>query len=326
LVGLGARFDLAGERSDAGAVTCELFDAGHILGSTGVLIRAEGKSVFYTGDVNFEDQTLMRAAKFPQEGVDTLVMETTRGDSPVPEGFTRKAEESRFIIALQAALDEGAPVLIPVFALGKTQELIAIIYEARKSGALRGGFDLYVGGLGAKVTAVTDRLRGSAPRHHGDLKLATCLPMEVVGGRDMAQLPVLPRTVYAISSGMMTENTLSNMLAPRILEDSKAHCMFVGYSDPDSPAGQVRASAEGAEVSLDPRRRPVKRRCRVDQFTLSAHATRDGLLGYAAQLQPRKILLVHGDPPAVAWFARELPRVCPRSELIIPAPGAPVEI
>jgi Cft2 family RNA processing exonuclease len=125
---------------------------------------------------------------------------------------------------------------------------------------------------------------------------------------------------------MMTENTLSNMLAPRVLADPKAHCMFVGYSDPDSPAGQVRASAEGAEVSLDPRRRPVKRRCRVDQFTLSAHATRDGLLGYAAQLQPRKILLVHGDPPAVAWFARELPHVCPRSEVIIPAPGAPVEI
>lgn len=326
LVELGTRFDLSGQRGESDGVTCELFDAGHILGSTGVLFRAEDKTVFYTGDVNFEDQTLMRAAKFPQEGVDVLVMETTRGDSPVPEGFTRKAEEARFITALQAALDEGSPVLIPVFALGKTQELIAILYEARKSGALRGGFGLYVGGLGAKVTAVTDRLRGSAPRRHGDLKLAECLPMEVVGGRDMAQLPVLPRTVYAVSSGMMTENTLSNMLAPRILEDAKARCMFVGYSDPDSPAGQVRASADGGEVVLDPRRRPVKRRCRVDQFTLSAHATRDGLLEYAKKLQPKKILLVHGDPPAVSWFARELPKVCPSTEVIVPPPGQTLEI
>jgi len=326
LVELGTRFDLSGERTDTGAVTCELFDAGHILGSTGVMIRAEGRSFFYTGDVNFEDQTLMRAAKFPQDGIDVLVMETTRGDSPVPEGFTRKAEEARFIAALQAALDEGSPVLVPVFALGKTQELIAILYEARKSGALHGGFGLYVGGLGAKVTAVTDRLRGSAPRRHGDLKLANCLPMEVVGGQDMAQLPVLPRTVYAVSSGMMTENTLSNMLAPRILENPKAHCMFVGYSDPDSPAGQVRASKDGGEVVLDPRRHPVKRRCRVDQFTLSAHATRDGLLGYAQKLQPKKILLVHGDPPAVAWFSRELPKVCPQSEVVVPPPGRTIEI
>jgi Cft2 family RNA processing exonuclease len=326
LVELGTRFDLSGERSDGGAVTCELFDAGHILGSSGAIIRAEGRNIFYTGDVNFEDQTLMRAAKFPQEGIDVLVMETTRGDSPVPEGLTRKAEEARFIAALQAALDQDAPVLIPVFALGKTQELLAILYEARKSGALRGGFGLYVGGLGAKVTAVTDRLRGAAPRRHGDLKLANCLPMEVVGGRDMAQLPVLPRTVYAVSSGMMTENTLSNMLAPRILENPKAHCMFVGYSDPDSPAGQVRASEDGGEVVLDARRHPVKRRCRVEQFTLSAHATRDTLLGYAQKLQPKKILLVHGDPPAVGWFSRELPRVCPQSEVIVPAPGFPVEV
>jgi len=326
LVGLGTRFDVSGERGDGGAVTCELFDAGHILGSAGALVRAEGRNFFYTGDVNFEDQTLMRAAKFPEENIDVLVMETTRGDSPVPEGFTRKSEEERFLSALQAALDEGAPVLIPVFALGKTQELLALLHGARKSGTLRGGFGLYVGGLGAKITAVTDNLRGRAPRRHGDLKLATCMPMEVVGGRDMAQLPVLPRTVYAVSSGMMTENTLSNMLAPRILENPKAHCMFVGYSDPDSPAGHVRASAEGGEVVLDARRHPVRRNCRVDQFTLSAHATRDGLLGYAKKLQPKKILLVHGDPPAVAWFQRELPKACPQSEVVVPPPGQTIEI
>jgi hypothetical protein len=172
-------------------------------------LRAEGRRIFYTGDVNFEDQTLMRGAKFPEENIDVLVMETTRGDSPVPPGFTRRAEEERFLTRLRTALEEGAPVLVPVFALGKTQELLALLHDAKKSGALPGGFGLYVGGLSAKITGVTDRLRGKAPRCHGDLKLATCMPMEVVGGRDVAKLPVLPRTVYAISSGMMTENTLS---------------------------------------------------------------------------------------------------------------------
>jgi Cft2 family RNA processing exonuclease len=102
--------------------------------------------------------------------------------------------------------------------------------------------------------------------------------------------------------------------------------MFVGYSDPESPAGQVRSSTDGGEVVIDRRRHPVKRRCRVDQFTLSAHATRDGLLGYARKVQPAKIVLVHGDPPAVGWFARELPKVCPRSEVIVPPPGQTIEI
>jgi len=327
IVPLDTRFDLSGERaSDERGVTCEFFDAGHILGSVGVLLRAEGRRFFYTGDVNFEDQTLMRGAKFPEEDLDVLIMETTRGDSPVSPGFTRKAEEARFIASLRAALEEGAPVLVPVFALGKTQEVLALLYEAKKSGTLPGGFGLYVGGLSAKVTAVTDRLRGKAPRRHSDLKLAQCLPMEVVGGQDIAKLPVLPRTVYAISSGMMTENTLSNILAPRILENPKAYCLFVGYSDPQSPAGVLRAAADGDEVVLDPRQRPVRRRCHVDAFTLSAHATRDLLLDYARRAQPRKTVLVHGDPPAVAWFAREIPRVCPNTEVIIPTPGQTLEL
>lgn len=320
VVGLSEPFELGD------GVTGELFDAGHILGSAGLLLRAEGKRVLYTGDVNFEDQTLMRGAKFPAEKIDVLIMETTRGDSPVPQGMTRKTEEERFIRTLQEALEAGGPVLIPVFALGKTQELLALLYESKKSGALRGGFGLYVGGLSAKITAVTDRLRGSAPRRHGDLKLSECLPMEVVGGRDIARLPVLPRTVYAISSGMMTENTLSNVLAPKILENPSAHCMFVGYSDPKSPAGRLRAGREGDEVLLDPRHRPVRRRCKLDEFTLSAHATRDGLLDYVTRVQPEKLVLVHGDPPAVAWFAREVPKVSPQTEVIVPVPGIPVEV
>lgn len=324
VVKLGVRFAVEGE-TGPGCV-CEMHDAGHILGSTGVMISAEGRKLFYTGDVNFEDQTLMRGANFPTEGIDILVMETTRGDSPTPQGMSRMTEETRFLETLQTALDEGSPVLLPVFALGKTQELLALLYEGKKSGALRGGFGLYVGGLSAKVTAVMDRLRGRAPRWHGDLRLAECLPMEVVGGRDINQLPILPRTIYAVSSGMMTENTLSNILAPRILENPQAHCIFVGYSDPESPAGKLRAAKIGEPVVLDPRRLPIRRQCKLDEFTLSAHAVRDDLLGYVARVQPTKLVLVHGDPPAIGWFSREVPKVSPQTEVVIPPPGQTLEL
>ena len=50
-------------------LTFEFFDAGHVLGSTGVMLRAEGQTVFYTGDVNFDDQTIMQAAGFPEEKI-----------------------------------------------------------------------------------------------------------------------------------------------------------------------------------------------------------------------------------------------------------------
>jgi hypothetical protein len=90
---------------------------------------------FYTGDVNFENQTIMTGADFPEEGVDYLLMETTRGDSPTPVGFSRANEEERFSRAVREAITAGGTVTIPVFALGKTQEVLALLWQMR----LRGG-------------------------------------------------------------------------------------------------------------------------------------------------------------------------------------------
>ena len=66
--------------------------------------------------------------------------------------------------------------------------------------------------------------------------------------------------------------------------------------------------------------------CKLDEFTLSAHAVRDGLLGYVEKVQPAKLVLVHGDPPAVNWFAHQVPKISPRTEVIIPAPGQTIDL
>src|SRR5499426_258147 len=92
---LRQQISIAGERAahrEKGALTFEFFDAGHVLGSTGVMLRTEGRTVFYTGDVNFDDQTIMEAAVFPEENIDILIMECTRGDHAKPAGWTRLSE------------------------------------------------------------------------------------------------------------------------------------------------------------------------------------------------------------------------------------------
>ena len=123
----GRRYDLGEERHNE--VSCEFFHSGHILGASGVTIRAEGKTIFYTGDVNFENQTLIRGAIFPEGSVDVLVMETTRGDSETPLGYTRASEEERLLRAIREAFGRGGSVTIPLFALGKTQELLAMFWR-----------------------------------------------------------------------------------------------------------------------------------------------------------------------------------------------------
>ncbi|MEI8342830.1 MAG: MBL fold metallo-hydrolase, partial [Verrucomicrobiota bacterium] len=79
---LNQPISLEGERLGSAEAdpSFELFNAGHVLGAMGVMIRAEGRKIFYTGDVNFEDQNISSAARFPEEPLDVLIVETTRGD------------------------------------------------------------------------------------------------------------------------------------------------------------------------------------------------------------------------------------------------------
>jgi len=67
-------------------------------------------------------------------------------------------------------------------------------------------------------------------------------------------------------------------------------------------------------------------RCHLDSFNFSAHSSRDTLLNYALTLKPKKILLVHGDPPAIAWFREELRTKLPDTEVIVPPPGETISL
>jgi Cft2 family RNA processing exonuclease len=95
----------------------------------------------------------------------------------------------------------------------------------------------------------------------------------------------------------------------------------VGYADPDSPAGHIRAGQTGDKVILDPKRPPVARRCEMEIFDFSGHATRESLLEYILKVKPKKAFLVHGDPRASAWFVAQLKEKLPSTEAIIPEPG-----
>jgi Cft2 family RNA processing exonuclease len=320
-------FTLDGERGvgDGTEPTLEFWHAGHILGSAGVLIRGEGKTVFYTGDVNFETQTLMKPADFPTEGVDVLVMETTRGDAPTKEGFTREGEERRFAAAIQAAFERGGSVSIPVFALGKTQEVLAMLWKMRQRGELA-KTPVYIGGLSTKITTAYDSLSHCADRRNPELALLQEMAPYVLSGNEVHTFPARKHCIFALSSGMMTEHTLSNFWVRKILPDPQQTLFFVGYSDPESPAGKVRAAKQGDRVLLDAEMPPVELRCTVENFTFSAHSAREGLLNYALALKPKKILLVHGDPPAVEWFRKELAAKLPGTEIVVPTPGVALTI
>ena len=314
------RYGLGSERGGSNGLTFEFFHSGHILGAVGVMIRGEGKTVFYTGDVNFENQTLVRGADFPEQSVDVLLMETTRGDSPTPLGYTRAKEEERLTRAIREAFERGGSVTIPVFALGKTQELLAMLWRMRLRGMLA-PVPIYIGGLSTKLSGLYDAMSHDAQRAHPELQLLQELAPYVLSGNEVYSIAPRKKCIFALSSGMMTENTLSNLFARRVLGDENQSLFFVGYSDPESPAGRIRSASPGDEVVLDPKQPPIKLRCRIEEFNFSAHANRESLLTYAIALRPKKIILVHGDRPAIEWFQLKLYRELPETEVIIPESG-----
>jgi Cft2 family RNA processing exonuclease len=310
--------------ADGGALAFEFWDAGHVLGSSGILLRAEGRTIFYTGDVDFDDQTIMQSAVFPQSDVDILIMECTRGDIPEPPGWSRASEEKKLATAIEATFSRGGCALIPVFALGKTQETLGMFYEFRRQQQL--DFPAYIGGLSSKMTEVYDRRANQTRRQWLRLQLMQDVAPFVLNGQTINDSPARAGRAYALSSGMMTPKTLSNIFARRVVEVPQHSILFVGYADPESPGGILRTAKIGDTVSLDPDEPSQTLRCHIEQFQFSAHASRESLIAYATRLMPKKILLIHGDPPAVEWMQQQLTADLPNCDVIVPTPEATYEL
>lgn len=307
---------------DAKKVKAEFFDAGHIMGSVGVMIEAEGKKIFYTGDINFEDSTIQKGAVFPECEIDTLIVETTRGEHPRREDYSRWDEENAFASAIQNVIERGGSVLVPVFAMGKTQEVLAMLQRFKEEGRIGKKVPVYIGGLSTKMTTVYDKFSDVARRNRKGFKFLT--DMEIAG-RDKKKgspIPFHNGCIYALSSGMMSEKTVSNNFARLgLLENKKHGLFFVGYADSETPGGRIRAAQPGDKIMLDAAYPAVSLNCEVKVFDFSGHSTRDAIADYAVRVNPKKVFLVHGDEGAMHWFKQELKRRLPNAQVIVPEPG-----
>jgi Cft2 family RNA processing exonuclease len=307
-------------------LTFTFYDAGHILGAIGVEINHRGRKIFYTGDVNFTGQTLVRKADFPRTPVDALIIETTRGNHPPgQEPYSREKEMARLEKLIQDTYACGGAVLIPVFAMGKTQEMLASLHFLQRQGRIP-NTPIYISGLSRSFTQIYDKLAQRTSREHANLNLLHDVGPQIMDGRIARQLKPRRGHIYLISSGMMTEHTLSNLFAQNFLADKRHTIVFVGYCDPDSPAGRLRATPPGGKVVLDPSigEQPVL--CRVEAFDFTAHAQREDLLAFIEETQPRLCLLVHGDPGAQDWFRAQLAEKQPQMKVISPPSGEAIEV
>ena len=288
------------------------------------MIRGHRETLFYTGDVCFQDQTILKAARFEDVKADVLIMETTRGDREVAPGVTRQSEADRLAAAIQRVIERRGSILIPVFALGRNQEILAQLALLMNSGKLQRQ-PIYIGGLGRVFTEIYDLEAHRAHRQHTNLRLTEALNLVVLDKGQIEKMKLTGSRIFVVTAGMMSEHTAAHDLAMRMIGDERQAIFFVGYADPQTPGGRLKAAKQGETFFFSPSAGEMTKLCEVDDFDLTAHANREDLMDFVAQVSPHTILLGHGEEPARLWFEAQIKARHPKIRVVQPAPGLSVE-
>ncbi|MFI0372356.1 MBL fold metallo-hydrolase [Actinomadura sp. 1N219] len=274
-----------------GALTVELFPAGHILGAAGVVVRAGDRRVAITGDISGFRQETVGGCAVPESarGADLLVMEST---CCAEDHDARDLRVDGLVRAVAGICQGGGRVLIPAFALGRAQEIALILRRHLPEVPVR------VDGMAADLAAVYESL---------DPGLRVFEGAAAVADRP-AELDAFRTGVVISTSGMLTGGPAVEW-ARRILPEPGGAVFLSGYQDEESPGrALLDLAAKGGDFTFRDHDREVTVpvRARVDTVRLSAHADRRGLLGIADEVAAREIMLVHGTPGRQHTFAETL--------------------
>ncbi len=332
---LAEPFAVRGVRNGSDAAAT-FHHSGHILGGAGVELdfrdNGDSRRIYYTGDTNLRPQTIMPAGKYPAEPVDVLFLESTLGADGEAELTTRRTEEQRLGRSLREVWDRGGSSLIPVFALGRAQEVLALVQRYKSRGILPPEVPVYTAGSLRAIAELYDRTRFSSPRLDQDFVVEEVEQLRLPRSRKAREVALSNPGIFVVSSGMMLERTLSNRLARRLIGDRRNAVMLAGFSAEGSPAARLLAAAaarEGddpVEVELDPADGAQPLRCDVHRFRLSGHSHRRDLIRLVEYLSPRTVVLLHGEEPARQWMADNIDFFYPDVDIILPETGKEVEL
>jgi metallo-beta-lactamase family protein len=289
-----------GEPWEVGPFSVRLAPAGHLLGAAGVTVSAAGVTVHFSGDLGRPDDLLVYAPAPPPEA-DWLVMESTYGDRDHADRDPLACLER----AIAPALARGGVVLIPAFAVGRSQTLLYCLWRLREERRLP-RVPIFLDS--PLATDATDLYRRHARLHRLEAATADAafrLPTFVRTAADSKRLSAGHGPMIVLSaSGMATGGRVLHHLiafAPR----PETLILLPGYQAP----GTRGASLVAGERTLRIHGRTVTVRAEVAHLDVfSAHADRSDLLAWLAARphDPRGVFLVHGEPGPADALRREI--------------------
>jgi cleavage and polyadenylation specificity factor subunit 3 len=311
-------------QSKEAKVNCTFYDAGHILGSVGILLENNNYKIFYTGDINLTAQTLLPAAQLPETKIDTLILETTYGATASELLLDWNSESIRFAQEANKIINNGGSILIPVFSLGKMQEMLATIWLLMRKRKLT-NVDIYTGGLGTKISRAYDYNRFAVNRIDEEFELNTIPQKDYYEISNPEEFFKHPCIVLA-SSGMMIKSTSSFIFAKRWLKQKDSAIFTVGYMDSKTPGYIIANSGRGNKIQLTDNEEKTDVKCVIKNFKFSAHSRREGLMKIVDKLKPQNVILTHGDEEAINWVGSSILKKDKNLKVLIASVGKEVKI
>lgn len=282
-------------------VEVEFFHAGHILGASGVMLRVREndgiKKVFYTGDFSLRDQKLITGGDIPREHIDVLITECTNGESPETPSYD--SQERLLAGFINRVINDGGSVLIPVFALGKSQEFLVRIMDMMEKNRIP-HVPVYYSSLSRALNNVYDDFNYDVNRVEKGYKLGG-LDFRKIRRSDIKRGNFYKEpSIILATSGMVIEGTGSYRIAKHILPMRNFGIAMCGYCDPDTPGYKIKNAERGDRIFLDKFGiDEVDARCSIENFRFTSHASPDDIMTMVQKLNPKKVVLVHGDEGAI---------------------------
>lgn len=312
-------------------VRVRLHDAGHILGSSAVdlTVRENGhtRRIWFSGDIGRKNLHILRDPIFPED-VDYLIMESTYGDKP--RGDPKEAYEELLQVLLDAIKRRGK-IIVPAFAVGRTQELVYALNLFITAGRMP-RIPIYVDSpLAVNVSDVFRKHKECydletnqfITRHnHPALEFDGLTYVRSVEESKALNQRSGPMIIIA-ASGMAETGRILHHLKNNI-EDERNTILIVSWQAPDT-LGR-RLADRDREVTIFGE--PYYRRAQVSTIGgLSAHAGQNTLLDYALNTRRsvKNIFLVHGEPRAQNALMDHM-RSAGLSDVCAPEPFEEVEL
>ena len=282
-----------------------MYNAGHILGSSVVHLHIGMglHNIVYTGDFKYSDTRLLSRAHTLFPRVETLIMEGTYGATLQQK---REQAEQMLVDIVKKTVERNGIVLIPVFAVGRGQEIILVLNEAISNGVIP-KVNIYVEGLVNEVTAIHTQYPEYLSKpvreaiYSGENPFVSDYVKIIEGGGARPDIVEDRPSVIIATSGMLTGGPAVDYLH-LIASDPKSSLIFVGYQAEGTLGRMIKDGAR--ELTVIKENKVEALRINLEVYSIdgfSGHSDQRELLNYIRDMNPKpsKIILNHGEENAL---------------------------